>query len=64
MITVSVDMNACRNYGQCCFEAADVFQLDNNGQLVFQSQVSADRLDEVEQAADVCPMQAISLTFS
>lgn len=64
MITVSVDMNACQNYGQCCFEAADVFQLDDDGQLVFQSQASDNRRDELEQAADVCPMQAISLTFS
>ena len=64
MITVSVDMNACQNYGQCCFEAADVFQLDDNHQLVFQSQVTDNRRDELEQAADVCPMQAISLTFS
>ena len=64
MITITVDTNACQNYGQCCFEAGDIFQLDDNGQLVFQAQASDDRLDEVEQATDVCPMQAISLSLS
>lgn len=64
MITITVDTDACQNYGQCCFEAGDVFQLDEGGQLVFQSQASDDRLDDIEQAADVCPMQAISLTLS
>lgn len=64
MITITVDTNACQNYGQCCFEAGDVFQLDDNGQLVFRSQATDDRLEDVEQAADVCPMQAISLSLS
>lgn len=64
MITIHVDTNACQNYGQCCFEAEDVFQLDNDGKLVFQSTVGDDRLSEIEQASDVCPMQAISLTVS
>lgn len=64
MITISVDTNLCSNYGQCCFEAEDVFQLDDNGQLIFQSQATDDRLEDIEQAADVCPMQAISLSVS
>jgi len=64
MITITVDSNACQNYGQCCFEAGDIFQLDDDGQLVFQSKAGDDRLEDVEQAADVCPMQAISLTLS
>lgn len=64
MITITVDTNACQHYGQCCFEAGDIFQLDGNGQLIFQSQANDDRLEEVEQAVDVCPMQAISLSVS
>lgn len=64
MITITVDTNACQNYGQCCFEAEDVFQLDDGGALVYQSHVDDSRLADIEQAADVCPMQAISLTVS
>ena len=64
MITITVDTNACQDYGQCCFEAEDVFRLDKDGALVYESQVDDARLPDIEQAADVCPMQAISLTVS
>lgn len=64
MITITVDMNACQNYGQCCFEAQDLFRLDDDGALVYESHVDDARLADIEQAADVCPMQAISLNVS
>lgn len=64
MITISVDTNACNNYGQCCFEAEDIFFLDDDGQLRFTAEVGDDRLEDVENAADACPMQAISLMTS
>lgn len=64
MITISVDMNACENYGQCCFEAEDLFRLDDDGKLVFTPQALDDRLADIEAAADACPMQAISLMES
>ena len=50
MITIDIDMDKCQNYGQCVFEAEDIFQLDD------------DRKEDVENAVDVCPMQAISFT--
>lgn len=62
MISITVDLDACQNYGQCCFEAEDVFALDDNGNLTFTPTASDDRLDAIEAAADVCPMQAISLS--
>ena len=61
MITISVDTNACNNYGQCCFEAEDIFALDDDGTLQFLPQADDSRLDELENAADACPMQAITL---
>lgn len=61
MITISVDMGSCRNYGQCCFAAEDLFALDDSGTLTFVSRAGADRLADIEAAADACPMQAISL---
>jgi len=64
MVTISVDTNACENYGQCCFEAEDLFRLDDDGKLVFTPQAPDDRLADIEAAADACPMQAISLMES
>lgn len=64
MITITVDMNACENYGQCCFEAEDLFRLDDDGKLVFTPQAADDRMADIEAAADACPMQAISLMES
>ena len=64
MITIDVDTAACGNYGKCCFEAEDIFLLDDSGVLQFVSQATDDRLADLENAADACPMQAISLTLS
>ena len=58
---VIVDMSKCQNYGQCCFEAEDVFQLDDNGKLTYVSEVDESRRSAVESATDVCPMQAITI---
>jgi ferredoxin len=64
MIQITVDMDKCQHYGQCCFEAEDVFQLDDDGKLQYVAEVADERLDDVESAADVCPMQAISFVES
>jgi ferredoxin len=62
MIKVTIDMDKCQHYGQCCFEAPDVFSLDDNGKIVYVADVADDRRDDVESAADVCPMQAIEIS--
>jgi ferredoxin len=64
MITIDIDMDKCQNYGQCVFEAEDIFQLDDDGEIQFTKEVPNDRLDDVENAVDVCPMQAISITVT
>jgi ferredoxin len=64
MIQITVDMDKCQHYGQCCFEAEDVFQLDDDGKLQYVAEVADERRDDVESAADVCPMQAISFVES
>jgi ferredoxin len=61
MVKVSVDMDKCQHYGQCCFEAEDVFHLDDDGKLVYQAEADESRRSDVESAADVCPMQAITV---
>ena len=59
---VVVDMTVCQDHGQCCFAAPEVFQLDNDGKLVVLVGEPDDNLrDKVEEAADVCPLQAITI---
>ena len=61
MIKITVDMDKCQHYGQCCFEAEDVFQLNDDGKLEYKAEVDESRREAVESAADVCPMQAITI---
>lgn len=61
MVKVIVDMDKCQHYGQCCFEAEDVFKLNDDGKLEYVSEVDESRRAAVESAADVCPMQAITI---
>ncbi|MEU5594936.1 ferredoxin [Streptomyces sp. NPDC020298] len=56
---VVVDMNKCQDHGQCVFAAPDVFSLDDAGHLAYVSDPDGALRDEVEEAADVCPLQAI-----
>lgn len=60
MITIQVDPDRCQNYGQCVLQAPDLFQLNDQGRLRYQASADSSGLDEVEAAADICPMQAIS----
>ncbi|MDA8277909.1 MAG: ferredoxin [Actinomycetota bacterium] len=67
---VVVDLNKCSDHGQCVFAAPEVFELDNRGELSFRKFAKdiymSEELDEslrdsVEEAADICPMQAIEV---
>ena len=61
-ITVRVDLDICQNHGQCVFSAPQVFELDDDGELVqLQDEVGEDLRANVEEAADVCPTQAITI---
>ena len=35
MIKIDVDMNKCQHYGQCVFEAPEVFQLNADDKLEY-----------------------------
>lgn len=61
MVKVFVDMDKCQHYGQCCFEAEDIFRLDDDGKLVYVAEADEARRSDIESAADVCPMQAITV---
>jgi ferredoxin len=58
---VVVDMNKCQDHGQCVFAAPDVFRMDDEGHLAYVPDPDDALHDEVEEAADVCPLQAIRI---
>jgi ferredoxin len=69
-VKVIVDLNKCQDHGQCVFSAPKVFSLDDHGRLSFRrhatgtyisSELDDSLLDDVEEAADVCPLQAIDI---
>ncbi len=66
---VTVDLNKCADHAQCMFSAPSVFSLDENGSLAFRHEATdlyesgdldESLRDDVEEAADVCPLQAIT----
>lgn len=64
----SVDLTQCQNLGQCTMTAPELFSLNEEGELSFRayagdSYVSPTLADgrDAAAAADMCPMQAISL---
>ena len=61
MIAINVDMDKCQHYGQCVFEAPDVFTLIDDDKLEFVASADDSRRSDIESAVDVCPMQAISI---
>jgi ferredoxin len=62
VIKVVVDRDVCQDHGQCVFAAPQVFELDEEGKLVvLQEEVDESLRDVVEEAADVCPVQAITI---
>lgn len=58
---VFVDTAKCAQHGQCAYAAPEVFDIDEHGELVYQAAPDPAQRDAVEEAADVCPMQAITI---
>ena len=59
---VIVDMDKCQDHGQCAFSAPEVFEINDEGKLVVLNESPDESLrDAVEEAADVCPVQAITI---
>ena len=59
---VVVDMDVCQDHGQCVFAAPDVFELNAEGRLeVLVTEPDEARRSACEDAADVCPVQAITI---
>jgi ferredoxin len=61
MIKIDVDMAKCQHYGQCVFEAPQIFKLNEDDKLVYTATADDSERANIEAAIDVCPMQAISI---
>ncbi|WP_411734595.1 ferredoxin [Paeniglutamicibacter sp.] len=59
MAQITVDRKLCDNHGQCAIAAPKVFSMNDEGVLEFEEIFDDSLLDEVEEAIDVCPVQAI-----
>lgn len=56
---ITVDRTLCQEHGQCAIAAPAVFRITDDGTLDFDPAPADSVRDEVEEAADVCPVQAI-----
>jgi ferredoxin len=64
----AVDLKRCENHGQCVYSAPEIFALDDRGKLTLRAgtgdEYRSDELDEsrraeLDEAVDMCPVQAI-----
>lgn len=56
---VTVDLAKCQDHGQCAIAAPAVFSLNDEGKLEYEENPDDSERDNVLEAADVCPAQAI-----
>jgi ferredoxin len=54
-------MTKCQHYGQCVFEAPDIFRLNEDDKLEYTAVADDSERANIEAAVDVCPMQAIRI---
>lgn len=58
---IAVDGTKCQRYGQCALEAPQVFALEDEGPSRVLADVPDSALDDALNAAELCPMQAITV---
>lgn len=56
---VIVDLALCQDHGQCAIAAPEVFRINDEGKLEYDGAPEDAMREYVEEAADVCPVQAI-----
>lgn len=58
---ISVDLNTCQTYGQCLFQAPDVFHLRGAESLEWDYAPEDSQHDAVQRARAACPVNAITV---
>jgi ferredoxin len=58
---ICVDLNKCQDHGQCVIAAPDVFAFGDDGKLTWVAEPDDRLRQDIEDAADACPEQAITL---
>jgi NADPH-dependent 2,4-dienoyl-CoA reductase/sulfur reductase-like enzyme/ferredoxin len=58
-VRIVVDLTRCQGYGQCAFLAPDVFTLNGQEALMYDTDPSDEQREKVLQAAAACPVQAL-----
>ena len=56
---ISVDLAKCEKHGQCIIAAPEVFSWDDDDELAWVEAPDDALYQDVIEAADVCPVQAI-----
>jgi ferredoxin len=60
-LKIIIDYDACESNAVCMGIAPDIFEVrDDDFLYVLKEEVPDDRREEVQQAVDMCPKQAIS----
>jgi len=60
-VKIHVDLKKCQLHGQCIISAPEVFHFDAQGNLAWSADPPAAERQNVEEAAEVCPVQAITI---
>ena len=60
---INVDRAACKLHAECAAQAPDIFAFDAAGNLTYREQVDGAAAAEAEDAAFLCPTQAITVTL-
>ncbi|MEY4476922.1 MAG: Ferredoxin-2 [Actinomycetota bacterium] len=58
-LKINVDMDKCQHYGQCVFDAPNIFRLNDDDKLEYEATADDSERDNIQLAIDICPMQAI-----
>lgn len=57
---IVVDRVKCQNHGQCAISAPANFELGADGELHYRESFDEGSIDDIEDAIDSCPVQAVS----
>lgn len=60
-LVVRIDRLLCVGFGDCIDEAADAFELDDEGIAVFRDGADDAPPGQIRAACEACPVDAISL---